>query len=622
MSKAQKLKIYIYQNWQQFVAYASFSSVIFGVKLWVISCFGNATPYWDQWDSEAANLYKPFLDGTYVWTNLFAFHNEHRILTTRLLALALLKINGIWDPLLQMVVNAGLHIAALVLSITLLTRVIGRNRLPSLLVFSLVLFCIPYGWENTLAGFQSQFYLVLLFGIACQWFTITQQPFSVRWWSGVVCGVLAYFSLAGGIFVFASAAIVGFVFFVFGLRKTLKQFLAVALLGGLFIFGAWQTPSLPYHASLKAHSFHQFIRALTQILAWPMAGHSYLAFLRNSPVLVFIGYMIWKKPPANDRRWFLFGLIFWGVGQAVSIAYGRAEGCLSSRYLDIFAITVLVNFACLIFIGQGQVCKRRPWVIIGMLIWISTVLMFLGVSVGKTLSTELTAKRDTGFAQELNTRNYLATGDFVHLKDKPYLHVPYPDSQRLASILASPTICSILPTNISRPLTCTSIESKPVDAIVADGYYPTTPKRTGKIWGSFGTQGNLTTGQAWIRFEANKHSRLLAIPVAGYPLNSGMNIEVEQNGHRKPLVIKENPKESWSIIYARVGKGPFSIHITDFSTTFWEAVGAPSVAGNLEPLTNRLLAHWSFFVMLGLMGGVVLMTVSGLKSLGTEFMED
>jgi hypothetical protein len=438
----------------------------------------------------------------------------------------------------------------------------------------------------------------------------------------VLCGVLAWLSLAGGIFAFASAAIVGLGFYVFGLRKTLKQFFAIALLGGLFIFGAWQTPIVPGHACLKAASFLQFIHALTQILAWPMAGYTYLAFLQNSPALVFIGYMLWKKPLANDRRWFLFGLILWGFAQAGGIAYGRAVGCLSSRYLDMFAVTVLVNFACLIFIEQNQIYKRRPWVIIGMLIWISMVLISLAVSVGKNLPVQLTSKRDTSFAQELNTRNYLATGDFnSYLKDKPFLYVPYPDSQRLASILASPTIYAILPINISRPLAYTSIESNPVDAFVVDGYYPTTPKRIGMTWGSFGTQGNLTTGQAWIRFEVNKHNHLLAIPVAGYPLSSGINVELEQNGHRNSLVIKENPKESWSIIYAKVGKGPFSIHITDFSTTSWVAVGAPSVAGNLDPFTNRLLAHWLFFVLLGLVGSVFLITVSCLKSHGTESME-
>jgi len=204
--KFQSFVIYITENPKKRTAFIGLIvAILFGIKLWLIGTYGNATPYWDQWDAEAANLYKPFLDGTLDWTNLFALHNEHRIFTTRLLALALLNINDIWNPMLPMVVNAGLHIASLVLCITLLTRVIGHKCLPALLVFSLVLFGVPYAWENTLAGFQSQFYFVLLFIIACLCFTVTQHPLSARWWAGVVCAMLAFLSLASGIFALAAA---------------------------------------------------------------------------------------------------------------------------------------------------------------------------------------------------------------------------------------------------------------------------------------------------------------------------------------------------------------------------------------------------------------------------------
>src|SRR6266576_6839573 len=58
---------------------SSFSLLLFGIKLWLINFYGNATPVWDQWDAEAKNLYKPFLDGTLSWHQLFAAHNEHRV---------------------------------------------------------------------------------------------------------------------------------------------------------------------------------------------------------------------------------------------------------------------------------------------------------------------------------------------------------------------------------------------------------------------------------------------------------------------------------------------------------------------------------------------------------------
>jgi hypothetical protein len=602
--------------WLPFWAFSAFAVMLFGIKLWLIGTYGNATPFWDQWDAEAANLYKPFLEGTLGLADLFAPHNEHCIFTTRLLALALFKVNGIWNPLLQMVVNAGLHITALVLCISLLTRVIGRKYLLSLLVFSLVLFGVPYAWENTLAGFQSQFYFVLLFSIACLWLTVTQHPLSAHWWAGVICGMFAFLSLASGIFALAAAAIIGLVFYAMGLRKTRKQLLAVAILAGLFMLGAVLTPSLAHHASLKAASFPQFLDALMAVLGWPISSNFFSALIRNLPALVFVGVMLWKRPPADDRKWFLLALVVWALGQAVSIAYGRAVGNLSSRYLDLFAIGILVNFACLILIAQDHIGKRYSWTIIGVSVWAITVLISLGLYAGEHILADLSAKRDTGLAQEINTKNYLATGDFNHLKDKPYLHVPYPHSERLASILASPTVREILPTNIRVPLKPALVESQPANAFVSDGYYPTTPKRTDWTLGSYGAQGDAAVGQVTIRFDANKQSALLAIPVAGYPLGSGIKIEVEQNGQRTPVAIKSNPKESWKMAYVKVDKGSFSIILTDLSraNTGWLAVGAPSVTGRLDAFINGLLANYLVFIMLGIVTVLLLLTQFGLTS--------
>ena len=67
-------------------------------------------PYWDQWD-EARDLFRPWLKGQLTWGMLFAPHNEHRIFFTRVLDLLVIRLNGQWDPLLQMTVNAAIHAA-------------------------------------------------------------------------------------------------------------------------------------------------------------------------------------------------------------------------------------------------------------------------------------------------------------------------------------------------------------------------------------------------------------------------------------------------------------------------------------------------------------------------------
>ena len=77
-----------------------------------------------------------------------------------------------------MVVNAAVHVVALRFGIALLTRELsGVDHLPALLFFSLLLFGIPCGWENTLQAFQVRYSFVMLFSIACLWLTVTQEPF-------------------------------------------------------------------------------------------------------------------------------------------------------------------------------------------------------------------------------------------------------------------------------------------------------------------------------------------------------------------------------------------------------------------------------------------------------------
>lgn len=602
--------------WPAILQYSAFAALFFGLKLWLIGTYGNATPFWDQWDAEAARLYKPFLEGTLGWAELFVPHNEHHIFITRLLALALLSLNRIWNPMVQMVANAALHTGVLIFNVVLLARTLGSKHLPALLLFSLVLFGIPYAWENTLAGFQSQFYFVLFFSIACLWLFVIPQPFSGRWWIGVICAIFAFLSLASGIFAPAAAAVVDLMLYAMGLRKTWKQLFAIAILAVLFMVGVLLTPSLAQHASLKAGSFSQFFYELMAVLSWPMPSNFIAALIRNLPAMILAGFIVWKRPPANDGRWFLVALFVWGLGQAVSIAYGRAAVSLSSRYLDLFAIAILINFVCLILIARDYIGQRRGLAIAVVAIWTAAVLLSLGLYVGKRVPAELAAKRATGLAQEINMRNYLATGDVTALKDKPYLNIPYPNAERLASILESTTVREILPANIRPPLMPTSSEITPPGSFVPDGYYPSIPKRTGMTLGSYSRKGDAATGRATIRFDPNKQGTLLAIPVSGYPLKDGIKLEIEQNGQRKPVFLPNNPKESWKMVYIKVDKGSFSILLSDFNrgTSGWMAVGAPFVAGRLDAFINLLLAKSYVFMLLGLITGILLLILYGLKS--------
>ncbi|MBX9742846.1 MAG: hypothetical protein K2W99_04855 [Chthoniobacterales bacterium] len=356
------------------VALLSFCCFFLGVKCGVIFHFGSAIPFWDQWDAEAMNLYKPFLEGTLTLDQLLAPHNEHRIFTTRLLALLLLKVNGLWNPLFQMVANAFFHLVALLITLAVLVYTLGKKTFFPFLLLLALFFSIPFGWENTLAGFQSQFYFVLIFSLPALFLLIEKEPFSWLWWTGIFFGVVSFFSLASGVFALAAGVIVLGVQYLLGINRSLRCAVALLLLGSLVLLGIKMTPTILGHAPLKAHSIRQFLESLMIIMSWPLPGQIGWFLVRNIPVLLFCGNFLLQPRSCHDRRWILLGLVIWSSIQIMSIAYGRSMGCMAPRYTDFFAVSVLINFACFF---DGISWKPGKIKVLALATW--TVIIFYGL---------------------------------------------------------------------------------------------------------------------------------------------------------------------------------------------------------------------------------------------------
>ncbi len=593
------------------LAFAAFAFILFGVKLLIIQKFGNNTPYWDQWDAEAALLYEPYLRGDLPWKNLIAGHNEHRILTTRLLDLLLLQLNGLWSPMLEMVVNAGLHILALGVTVGLLAKATGKAVIPPLLLFATVLFSIPYALENTLAGFQAQFYFVLLFSVLSIWLLVTHAAFERGWWGGVAIALIAYFSFASGIFAPAAAAVT-LLLRVALVSRDRREVLAAVLLTGLFLLGVWATPVIPGHAELKAVNAQQLVHALTHVLAWPTAGGSVspqwpspreclLTVLRNLPWLMLALRVLRERPSRSDPLWFLIALGVWLTGQAVSVSYGRAGDVLSSRYLDLHAIGLLVNFGALLAcISMAPQRHKTAWAW-GAFAWTAWVLVALGNLGVALVPNALEAKRASSAVQEANVQAYLGTHDLAAFRAAPLYHLPYPDAGRLASLLDAPQLRSILPVNLQTPLTVDSLEPAMASGFEAGGAFPGTKSCQCQFWGSYGPQGDRDTGELRMtyrpieEFNGQRHYKLR---IAGYPSKAG-NVELIQKGKSRLLKIDKDPGEDWTDLYISVESGPFVIRATDASPASWLAISQPTRVGRFDKGLEELLSAWVWMLAAG-----------------------
>jgi len=146
-----------------------------GARLWLIARFGTPLPFWDQWE-EARVVYIPFFEGKLSLADLFSAHNEHRIFCSRVYGLALMLLNRQWDGQLEMVADAVLHCATLAGLGWLMFRWLDkRSWLLIWLPLALVL-VLPFGWENSLGGFQSVFYIFLLLSLLTLWLLGVRAP--------------------------------------------------------------------------------------------------------------------------------------------------------------------------------------------------------------------------------------------------------------------------------------------------------------------------------------------------------------------------------------------------------------------------------------------------------------
>jgi hypothetical protein len=435
------------------IALAGCLLVVLGAKLWLIGRYGSAVPFWDQWDSEGWLLYRPYLTGTFSPAGLIEHHNEHRILFTRLFGLALLKASGEWNPLLEMIVDALAHTATLGLLIVVLGRGLDTGARVALAVFCMAIHAVPFGWENTLWGFQIQFYLLLLFGAAAIALLFDAPAFSARWWLGTLCGIGSFFNTVSGALTLVAAIAVAAAQIAVRQRRGTAEYLAIALHAVAVAIMLADIPKLAHHSELVSHSFTQAFIALITAAGWPLIEHDWMVRFRilavlalNAPLLMVAAGVLWRRRPIDDRRWCLLGLGAWVALQIAALAYGRAAGVWASRYFDIFTVGLLVNAACALVLWRTN--WRRAWGVVAAL-WFALALGGLAQKARDALPAELAHRQQEQRHQADNVKAFMTSGDVGALRDKPPMHIPYPEAERLRMILSDPVIRGILPAAIA-----------------------------------------------------------------------------------------------------------------------------------------------------------------------------
>jgi hypothetical protein len=573
----------------------------FSAKLLLMRYYPAPVPFEDQWWAEAGGLYVPFHDGCLSWRAMFALHNEHRVFFTRLLALGLLSVNGQWDPQLQQVVDAVIHAATAVILAGIFWVAAGRRRIDLISVIAGIVFTLPFSWENTLFGFQSAFYFLLLFTVLALWLTAHFPAGSRGWLIGWFCAFCSLFTSAGGLLT-PVALLVPSAMRVLSNRRLWRELrLTLAAAAVVIAVGVASTaPPLPHHAPYKAGTLGAFATALARNGAWPWIDSPVFSVFMWLPLVVMVLLALRRDKPPTELERISCALGVWAVLQASALAYARGVGggAPASRYMDLLSMGFVANGMAWLAIQDrlaGSLAKSR--IAMGMLAcWLGFALIGVTGLTEEALRTGAFTRRAWMEAFTRNVREFLSTDDVAAFTSRPFpFQVPYSNPLLLANgWLRDPYVRQILPPAIREPLRLTPA-STAEGPFVSDGAYPTTPTDALRhSRGSYTNRGNPSMG----RFESQPvlpcvRTAFLKFEVAGYLGQPGLSLRVKDvtSGREHNVLPRQLAKESWLNAHVSCPDEPFTIVAEDLTPDAWFAFRDPVEIGWASVAADWLIAR-------------------------------
>ncbi len=418
------------------------------IRLIYVQRFGVAMPFWDQWDAEGLHLLKPWIEGSLRIGDLLAPHNEHRILPTRLVTLGVYALTGTWNNLYEARASALVY-ALIPAGLTWIALRDGNNdrqRWP-LIGLALLFAALPFGWENFLIGFQSQFYFLIVLGITTVAIAASRHDNLIACGLVVLLSAVSCATMASGLLTPIAAAAVYLLACVLLPGRRWPALLTCAALVPLAVLAFLKTPVILPHQAMRPHDLLHFADALNHILGWPIIGYHWAVFYLWLPCPIMFARLAWRKQMTRTDL-IMAGLAGWSAIQALAIAMGRGQDLieLTPRYSELLLPGLFANAWFALHMWKADIGNPR-------IRWAARMATtaFAGVLLGGLVIRtpldwmQLVSRSDALALQQHNTLKYLRTGDPETL-NVPHFEIPYPRGDLLRQMLDDPTLRKILPT--------------------------------------------------------------------------------------------------------------------------------------------------------------------------------
>ena len=501
-----------------------------GAKLWLISRSGSPLPFWDQWPGEAIELFVPFFQHRLTLSKLFEPHGEHRLVFTRLCELGLMLLNQQWDSRLEMVFNAVVHAAGIAGLGCLLAELMGRRTWPVIWLLLVLDLAAPFAWENTLWGYQSQFYFLFIGSALTIWLLGLSEPCSKRWWCGVAAGIATLFTMGSGFLAAAVVPALAVLQWLKDRRDWRRCLLTCGLCAAIIGVGWLLIPAKAGNDAYQTRSLTDFLAALGKNLAWPWVLLPWYAPFNVFPFAALLWLSVRSRERIGQAELFLLGIGFWAILQCLAGAFYRGAGGANPawRYMDPFSLLAIVSCLgiCLLLTRCRARLRFLPLWCAASALWVFGFLTGVWFLTDCALDiyipeTMLDQKRHLK-----TSRAFMATGDVRVLLHQPSNDLIVPNVDAVVWLLRHPDVRRILPACVRDPL---KIAPAPQTSqiFVPNGWLLDKPDPPSEVsWGSYSQQGGGSRG----RFESLpiRQSALpyLEIPVAGGLGRPGLSLEL------------------------------------------------------------------------------------------------
>jgi hypothetical protein len=355
---------------------------------------------------------------------------------------------------------------------------------------------------------QSQFYFLAGFSLLAIHGLLSSRSFSIAWFCGLGAAALACVSMGSGMLLSIPIGLAAILRVVARDRGGDVRFASVTLIVALTIgVVGWQfRPTAPWHEPLRGSSAGEITAYAMRCLAWPVYKWPATALLLWAPWTVLAirrltsrGFAaggsfpnalptvagstslpVWRASNATSdtrgtksERWkpsrqvmdSLLAAGLWVVLQALAVSYSRAgaSSLPASRYGDIFALGLVVNFLSLAVLAGGLASTKalgaertlpgaanRLW-FAATAVWLAAVIGAVAIITITEFQSNLPRKKNEFAAYERNVRAFVLTDDYTTFREKDGA-LPFPDPDWLARIIRHPTLRALLPASVREPI--------------------------------------------------------------------------------------------------------------------------------------------------------------------------